>query len=188
MIEKTIEVASLAPVSIPPHRVEILVLDTRAKVAELQPLLLKTIEQWDSIFKNPLGKFFMRFMMSPDELAQLQCIIPLINGVVRGNEQGKDYVTYNAQAMLIFHASRKEDSFEENCILAKTYAMIAAEGLGLGTCIIGWIPPIFKNNKKLKKQYSIPDENDVVGGLIMGYPVSTHNRAIRRDFRSVRWV
>jgi len=188
IIEKIIEIASLAPVSIPSHRVEILVLDTGAKVAELQPSLVKTIEQWDSMFSNPVGKFIMRFMMSSDELAQMQFIIPLIKGVVHGKDIGKDYVTYNAPAMLLFHASRREDSFEENCILAKTYAMIAAEGLGLGTCIIGWIPPIFKNNKKLKKQYSIPDENDVVGCLILGYPVSTHNRAIRRDFRSVRWV
>jgi len=188
VLKKILRVATMAPIALPPHKVEVLVFDTREKVGEIFEASIETMKQWVSGFKNPVGKVMMRSAMSSDKMAQFGEMIPITEGIIRGAERGEDRLTYDAAAMFLFHASRKGESYEENCILAKTYAMIAAEGLGLGSCIIGYIPPIFKHNKDLKNKYEIPDGNDVVGCLVLGYPVATHNRSIHRDFKSVRWV
>lgn len=189
LIQKIIDAAALAPMSIPPHRVEIIVLDSKEKVAELVTPVIGELKNWIYAFSNP----FIRLMMRPTVPANLMkalvdTIIPLAKGIVHASSKGKDYLAYDVPALLLFHANKNEDSYNENCVIAYTYATIAAEGLGLGSCIIGMIPPAIDKNKKLREKYGIPKENQVCGCLILGYPRSTFNRSIPREFRSVRWM
>jgi nitroreductase len=189
LIQKIIDAASLAPISIPPHRVEITVLDSKGKVAELVPPVIKELRNWINLFSNPAIRLMMR-MMIPASLirAMVDQIIPLSKGIVLAASEGKDYLAYDAPALFLFHANKNQDCYLENCVIAYTYAMIAAEGLGLGSCINGMIPPAIDHNKKLRKKYGIPKQNQVCGCLLIGYAKSTFNRSIPRKFKSVDWI
>ena len=189
LIERIIRTAELAPMSLPPHRVEIVVFDSREKVSELVPELIGEMKRWIYAFNSPFIKLMMRFTMSGSMMKMMEeQIIPLSKGIVAAHEEGKDYLAYDAPAMLLFHANKNEDSHLENCVIAYTYAMIAAEGLGLGSCINGMIPPAIDYSKKLREKCGIPAENKVCGCLLLGLPRSTFNRSIPRKFRSVRWT
>jgi nitroreductase len=189
LIEKIIEVVSYAPMSIPPHRVEITALDSKEKVAELVPPVMNEIKRWIYAFSNPAMRLMMRAMMPASMFkAMVDQIIPLSKGMLQAASEEKEYLAYNAPALLLFHANKNEDSPVENCVIAYTYAMIAAEGLGLGSCINGMIPPAIDHNKLLREKYLIQKQNQVCGCLLIGYPWSTFNRSIPRKLRSVKWI
>ncbi len=58
-------------------------------------------------------------------------------------KHGINYVTYDAPATIYFYGSPYCDYADP--IIAATYAMLAAESLGLGTCMIGGIHPFLQN-------------------------------------------
>jgi len=189
-LDKIIETASTAPMAIPPHQVEILVFDTREKIEQFLPDARKILKNWIYAFGSPFIRTMMGMKMPAHQMKSIvNDIIPLTKVIVDEYEKNaRDYLTYGATAMLVFHSTKYADSFEENCHIVYTYAMIAAEGLGLGSCIIGMIPPIIDQNKQMKERYGIPKDNKVCGCLILGHPRSTHNRSVPRKFKSVRWL
>ena len=77
-------------------------------------------------------------------------------------------------------------SYEENAHLVCHHSMLAAVSLGLGTTIIGLIPPIVDRSKVLRKRYGIPKENKVMTSLILGHPKYRYKKSIRRDLAGVR--
>jgi nitroreductase/NAD-dependent dihydropyrimidine dehydrogenase PreA subunit len=189
MLERILDAASTAPMAFPPSGVEIVVLDEREKIEEIIPAMLGEFRRWVYAFTSPLLKPLMRLMMPAYAIPSMQNeIIPFARGILIAAEKGRDLLTYEAPAMFLFHSSKFVESFVENCTLAKTYAMIAAEGLGLGTCIVGMIPPAVDRNRELRGKLGIPKGNQVVGCLVLGFPRDTHNRSIPRRFKSVKWL
>jgi hypothetical protein len=65
--------------------------------------------------------------------------------------------------------------------------MLAAVSLGLGTTIIGLIPPIVDRSKVLRERYGIPRGNKVCTSLILGYPKYKYRQSIRRDLAGVQY-
>jgi nitroreductase len=112
-------------------------------------------------------------------------IMPLGRELVAGRRAGKDLVLYDAPAALMFHVSPYADGAD--AFIACTYAMLAAESLGLGTCMIGCVAPMVARSKPLLKKYGLPDGHAPKIVLIMGYPSGTYRKAIRRRFNSVRY-
>ena len=60
-----------------------------------------------------------------------------------------DLLFYGAPCVLLFHQSPYADPVDGH--IACTYAMIAAESLGLGTCMIGWF-----DEARIKRLLSVP--------------------------------
>lgn len=80
--------------------------------------------------------------------------------------------------MLIFDHSPFADPVEAS--IACTYAMLAAESMGLGSTMIGAAPPVLKRDKSLCRQLGIPHGNSPSLALILGYPAVAYRRGIRR--------
>ena len=84
------------------------------------------------------------------------------------------------QVNLDLHTARETDALD--AAIACTYAMLAAESLGLGSTIIGGAPPILQRNKVLCRQLGIPEENKPSIALILGHPAVSFRKTIRRRF------
>jgi len=66
--------------------------------------------------------------------------------------------------------------------------MIAAESLGLGTCMLGAVHPFIQNGKaaaKFRKKHGIRCKSREGIFLVMGYPKAEFLKGIRRTFVSV---
>lgn len=79
-------------------------------------------------------------------------------------------------------------SYQENVHLVCHHAMLAAVSLGLGTTIIGLIPPIVDGSKTLRQRYGIPQDNRVLTSLILGYPKYRYKKSIRRELAGVEMM
>ncbi len=76
-------------------------------------------------------------------------IKPLIDVYTGYMKKGENMVTYDAPLALYFYGSPYTDPADP--LIAATYAMTAAESLGLGTCMIGGVHPFIQSGGAAKK-------------------------------------
>jgi nitroreductase len=109
--------------------------------------------------------------------------------LISAREKGVNMVTYDAPAALYFYGSPYSDSADP--VIAATYAMLAAESLGLGTCILGSVHPFIQNGKAaelFRKRHGIRYKSKEGLILIIGYPAVKYRMGIKRTFANVDFV
>jgi ferredoxin len=190
LTEKILQAAATAPMGFPPHSTEVLVIDRREELDFLLKELVMNYTATVKAFSNPVGRIMVRLAAGADNYLVLKnYIVDLARYANEAYQRdGSDQYIRNAPMLMLFHGNRRAMSYEENAHLVCHHAMLAAVSLGLGTTIIGLIPPIVDRSKVLRKRYGIPKENKVITSLILGYPKYKYKKSIRRDLAGVRIV
>lgn len=95
-------------------------------------------------------------------------------------------VNYDAPLAMCFYGSPYTDPADP--IIAATYAMISAESLGLGTCMLGAVHPLIQNGKKARlfgEKYGIKFTSREGLFVIFGYSSIKFKKGIRRSFAGI---
>jgi nitroreductase len=172
--------AASAPMGIPPWDVGCVTVRGRDRVRELTDEVVKGYERFLRIFR-PWVLTAMRPFMRRATYEQFKSFIrPLAQTYVGNHRRGRDVLFWDAPAVLLFHHSPYADTAD--AMIACTYAMLAAESLGLGTTMIGGAPPILRRNAKLCERLGLPSGNTPSITMILGYPAVKFRRAVRRRF------
>jgi len=183
IIEKILRAAATAPMGIPPSEVGVVVLSGRKKVANLKDRLLVFLKQFAPFFSPFLLALMRPFMSKEDYLGMREFVAPVIRFYMKDAESGRDWFFYNAPLALCFHATPYADPAD--AYIAATYAMLAGQALGLGTCMLGFPAMMIQYSRKIRSEFHFPKK--MRGGLvvIMGYPKLSYRKGIERRFASV---
>lgn len=57
-----------------------------------------------------------------------------------------------------------------------------------GTCALSLIPPAVNKWGPLKKLFKIPETNEVLAAMVVGYPKYRFQRGIKRELAGVTWL
>lgn len=186
VLKRVLDAAALAPMGIPPSEVRVLVLQGRDKVRRFARDMDGCFRGARSFLKSPLMKP-LKLMMKREEREQMDSfIIPLLDYLIDGRAMREDWLFYDAPLALLFYSSRYADPADAG--IAATYAMLAAEALGLGTCLIGSVCPFLQRNPGLMEEYGLPRSARLGVVLIAGYPALTYRRAVRRPLAQVHYA
>jgi len=184
-VERIVAMTSTAPTGIPPSEVGIVVFHGRAKVQALTADLIASFRRMQRVFR-PWRLALMRpFMSKTDYVTVRDFVRPLFELIVARFDAGVDDLFYDAPLVLLFHYGPMSDQADAH--IAATYAMLAAQSLGLGSCMIGTMVAL-NFDKPLKVKCGIPAENKVGLGLIVGHPVVAFHRGLRRQLGSVKYL
>lgn len=186
LVEHVVELATTAPMGIPPWDVGCVSVIGRKEVQRIADQVIKGYEGFLRIFKPWLLAAMRPFVGQAKYNMFTSFIRPLAQMYVGGHREGRDMLFYNAPVLLIFHHSPYADALDAG--IACTYAMLAAESLGLGSTIIGGAPPILQRNKSLCRRLGIPDANKPSVTLILGHPAVNFRKTIRRRFAHVSTI
>jgi ferredoxin len=185
IVDQLLTMVATAPMGIPPSNVGVLVFHGREKVRQFAADACDSFKQMLKKM-NPLMMGFMRLTMKKVEYDVMRhFVVPLLKYLAAAHEQGSDRFTYNAPAALLFHYGPTDDAADSH--IASTYAMLAAESLGLGSCLLGTSAAL-NFDKQWKQKYNIPAENKIGLALCFGYPAVTYHSAVRRRLASVRFM
>lgn len=188
-IDKILQAAATAPMGFPPHTTEVVVIDSPEERSFLLTELVRHYDSMIKAFSNPVGRAVVRLSAGAENFNMLENHI--IETARFANElyrrDGTDRYMYHAPALMIFHGSRWGMSYEENAHLVCHHAMLAAVSLGLGTTILGIIPPVVERSKDLRARYGIAKDHRVLTSLILGYPKYRYRQGIRRDLAGVTY-
>jgi nitroreductase/NAD-dependent dihydropyrimidine dehydrogenase PreA subunit len=185
LLNRIVAAAATAPMGIPPSEVGIVILPDRERVAALAHATAKGYAGMLRFMDRPWLLALLRPFVRRKFILQVRSfILPLGRGIVEADKRGEDLALYHAPAALIFHTSPWTEA--SDAMIVGTYAMLAAESLGLGTCMIGCVPPILAMNRKLAAAYGIPAGHKPTLILILGYSATEYAHAIRRPLYSVK--
>ena len=190
ILEQIVNALTFAPPSFPPLKTEIVVVQDKELIEQSLPHMVNWYDNLMKRLKNPVVKFIIRRKAGSDRFQTIQNhVVPMFNiklpSMINGTE---DAITRNAQAMILFHADRHSDNYREDIYIAIGYALLKAHSLGIGASAIDLIPPAIERTPYLKNLFQIPEENEVVASMILGYPKHKYKRAIRRQLKTVTWI
>lgn len=187
-IDTIIKAALTAPMGLPPSDVNLLVFEGKDKVrafAEDYCRFLKSIKWMVSPWFLTLMRPF--WGKSMDELFR-GFVKPLFDVYTVNMDKGVNHVTYDAPLAMYFYGSPYCDPADP--IITATYAMLAAETLGLGTCMLGGIHPMIQSGKKAKlfrERHGIKYKSREGLFVIFGYSKVNYLKGINRTFASVEY-
>lgn len=186
VIEKILTVAKTAPMGLPPSDVNVLIINGKEKT-----------RAFATDFSNYLKG--LKFMSSPFFLALMRpfwgkandevfkgFIKPLFKAYTDDMEEGNNFINYDAPLLMYFYGTPYADPADP--IVAATYAMIAGESLGLGTCMLGAVHPFIQNGRKARRfreKHNIKSKSKEGLFVAFGYPAVKYRKGINRTFASV---
>jgi len=81
-----------------------------------------------------------------------------------------------------------EDSFgRDDAAYAACNIILAAQRMGLGTCLIGYFIDALENSAQLSRCLGLPDNRRVEVALVAGYPKNQFRRAVSRRRAQIVW-
>lgn len=188
-IDQLITAAKTAPMGIPPSDVNLLIIKGRRKNHDFTSAFINLLksQQW------LISKWFL-FLMRPfwgkvnDDLFR-RFLRPLVRIYISSMNKGKNIVTYDAPLTLYFYGTAYSDPADP--VIAATYAMIAAESLGLASCMVGAIHPFLQHGKKadeFRKKFNIRQKSKAGLFLLVGYGKTTYKKGINRTFAHIDYL
>lgn len=186
VIEQLAAAAATAPMGLPPSDVEILVFEGREVVQTFAADILAFMRsvRW---FFSPVMRALLRPFIGAETAASFATFLaPALDAFLEQHDRGVDWLTYDAPLALYFYTSPYADPADP--LIAATYAMLAGEALGLGSCMLGTIAHCFKYSKVLRAKYDIPQRSQQGIMVIFGYPAVSYRRSLRRRLAAVRFV
>jgi len=187
VLDKLIYTISMTPHGDSHPHVEITVINNRNKIMEALPLFVSFYKKMGGWLHNPFMRYMIKKNAGDDVLKTLKYhILPRIEkGVYRDFNYEYDGITRGTHTLLLFHAPKDAEEHKEDAMIMVTYAMLAAQSLGLGATIIGLVPPALNKNKIIRRIFHIPDDHETVISLIVGYPKYKYLRGIKRNLKRV---
>jgi len=187
MIEKILVAARTAPMGLPPSDVNVLVLDNKLKTRAFAEDFCAYLNSMKWFVSDWFLAIMRPFWGKANDEMFRGFVKPVFNAYSSKMNEGINLVNYDAPLAMYFYGSPYTDPADP--IIAATYAMIAAESLGLGTCMLGTVHPIIQKGKKARK---FRDDHGIKytsrEGLFVafGYPAVHYKKGIKRTFASVK--
>ncbi len=188
IVEKIINASMTAPMGIPPSDVHLLVLGSKEKVRTFSEDFCDLLESMKWFVSNWFITLMRPFWGKTNDEMFRTFIKPIFQIYVGSMNKGIDLVTYDAPLAIYFYGSPYTDPADP--LIAATYAMIAGESLGLGTCMIGGIHPFIQYGKKAKifrEKNGIKFKSREGLFVLFGYPKVKYMKGIQRSFASVEF-
>lgn len=186
LVDKVLLAAATAPMGLPPTDVHVLVLEGKEKNRAFAQDFCAHLEamRW---FASPWFLALMRpfWGKETDELFK-GFMRPLMNIYIESMKKGVNVVNYDAPLSMYFYATPYADPADP--VVAATYAMTAAQSLGLGTCMLGAVHPFIQSGqagKRFRERHGIRHKSRQGIVVIMGHPRVKYHQGIRRSFAAV---
>lgn len=186
LIEMIISAAVSAPMGLPPSDVHLIVIKGKERVREFSFDVIDYFRKISWVF-SPAFIWLWRLFGKETYLVMKSFGQPLVNFMTEAKNKHENYLLYDAPLVMHFSASPYSDPADP--YITATYAMLAAESLGLGSCMIGSIHPVIQYGaKNLKRKWNLPLKSPAGIFVIFGHPKYKYKSGIRRSFAEVAFI
>jgi ferredoxin len=190
LLEKIVDAIAFSPPSFPPIKTEVVVVQNTTIIRQALPHMIEMYDFLVNAMNKPLMRFLIKRRIGREKFnTLLHHVVPVMKTRLPDLKAGtEDTITRHAPAMIVFHANKNAEGYRQDIYIALTYGFLAAHALGLGGSAMDLIPPAIERNKELRKMFSIPDSNEVVASMIVGFPKYKYQRTIKRKLKSITWI
>jgi len=188
IIKQILDSISYAPYGAKPEKINITVINNRNVIESALPHIAKFLDSIVKWIENPIVSFMIKRKKGQETFNTIKNHLYPIAKLENYNLDFGDRITRGAPAILIFHAEKGAEEHTNNSLIYATYSILAAHALGLGASMIGIVPPAINKVKEVREIFQIPDENEAIISVIIGYPKFKYKRTIKRDIQKINWI
>ena len=186
LIDEIVNSVSYAPFGAAPEKMEISIINNRETIESALPLISDFLNGIKKFIENPIASRFLRLLAGKEEFQTIKNhIYPNAKGGIY-NLDNWDGITRGAPALITLHAAKDAEAHSNNGIIYATYIMLAAHAIGLGATMTECVISPINRSKKLKQIFQIPENNEAIMSVIVGYPKYRYKRTIKRHKHKVR--
>ena len=109
-------------------------------------------------------------------------------GLRSWREGSDDRLFHGARAAILVGSRPGASCPVEDAVLATQNMILAAEALGLGSCLIGFAVEALRRDKKIKQAVGVPPREKIHTVLVLGYPAISFQRPAARRQVPIRVV
>ncbi|MDP4239346.1 MAG: nitroreductase family protein [Bacteroidota bacterium] len=185
-INQILEAAQTAPMGIPPSDVHVLVLENKQMVRSFAVEFSNYLNGIRWMASNWFLRLMRPFWSKATNEMMQGFIKPTFDIYVNEMNKGNNWINYDAPLAMYFYGSPYSDPADP--IVAATYAMLAGESLGLGTCMLGGQHPFFQHGKKarlFRKKWGIKYPSREGLFVIFGYTDIIYSKGVKRSFADI---
>ncbi len=187
-IDKLIDSARWAPTSTNSQNVRFMVFQGRDAVRELAVETSRYYLKLERRLANPLFRFGIGLGIGRKTVAAYRLRMPAIVEMFTRTLVGEDdRLFYNASSVMLLFSSGLPHLAYAGCNLAAMEILLAAQSMGLGTCINGYALTALIRDAKMRERFDIPKGYTVGAMIAVGVPGGTFYRVPPRNKRRVIW-
>ncbi|MBI4676659.1 MAG: nitroreductase family protein [Elusimicrobia bacterium] len=120
--------------------------------------------------------------------ADLEPLVPLLKPMAEETLKGNDMVLYKAPCAILLHTLKHDACGAEDAVYCGANILLAAETLGLGACVIGFLTGPINSGRGLRELARIPPGHKVHTSIIAGHPRFAYSQGLLRPLPETRRV
>lgn len=187
-IDKLIAAALTAPDALSQGEVQYTVITNPERLRQISEQIYNSTILMVKALNNPIGRAIFRLIFRKSYKSMID-IMPLAKEMIKAhNEHGMDVVSYNAPCLILVHAHKDSLCADENCVYAASNILLAAETLGLGTIVLGFITDPANQDPRIKELVQIQKNHKIITSIAVGYPKFQYKKSIPRVWPKVKYV
>ena len=184
-LERLLDIARYAPTGGNVQGVHYTIL-TGGEVRQLEVATADFYRQLIRRLESPVGRVMVRLVVGAAALERLLQGVPDLKRDVGRVESGEKGYCHNAPLVIVIHGGKEYPTIPEDCCFATYHLILAAETLGLGSCLIGFITAAAARSKTIRDLVELPDGHRIYAALAVGYPTERFFRLVPRNPPNVR--
>ena len=187
LIEKILNIAArYSPTGHNQENVYFTIVQDRELLKKLSDECNTQVKNLVEKFEDPQGRESLKKVFSPSLMKKFEEVIPSFKRALKMIKKGKEVWRRDAE-LIIIHSPKDALTLIENCSLAASHIMLAAETLGLGTCSLGYIKNFFNIFRSVAKIVKLPLKHVAGYTLAIGYSKAQYYRIPARKPLKTKW-
>ena len=180
IIDKLITAAIQAPSACNKQNINYTVIDDPITLNQLSNRCVTGATQIARILQHPIGKHIARLYLK-NAYQDMVSLIPMIEKISKAHQSGVDLILHGAPCAILLHAPKNDTLAHADAIYCSSNIMLAAETLGLGTCLIGFVTDPSRHDPEIKRMAHIPADHDIHSTIALGYPKFKYTRSVAKQ-------
>ncbi|MFA6316999.1 MAG: nitroreductase family protein [Elusimicrobiota bacterium] len=114
------------------------------------------------------------------QLKEFEPLLPLLKPMAEETLKGNDMVLWKAPCAILLHTSPHDSCGAEDAVYCGANILLAAESLGLGACVLGFLTEPVNRDRKLAELVRLPKGRVVRTSMCVGHPSFAYCQGVRR--------
>ena len=187
VIDKLLLAAVEAPSAINNQSVQYTAVTDRDVLKQISERSARALENMKKMMTNPIGRLIFRAMMR-DGYEDMMEFLPLVDCLLGFQKAGRDMMLYDAPCMILLHAPKSDMMAPGDAIFNAENILLAAETLGLGACVIGFVTEPANRDPEIKRLVQMPKDHKVFCAIALGYPKFKYTHAAPKNPPMIHFV
>ncbi len=190
VLDQLCEAAAAAPTLSGAGAIGVIVITGEEKLSALTSAGYAMFGKLTGLLNNPIGRYMVKRRAGAKTVEMLQkFVLPAMVWYRRWHEEGEgDEMRRDAPVVMLFHCATDEPEGGTTCWLAAFHTVLAAETLGLGTCLNGMLAAVCNKSEEARELIGLPADQEVHATLTLGYPKHRFARTVPRKLTGVRHI